>query len=88
MRNHYILPNQIHWFKWLQCFKDDKDIIKSKNVLVHSITNFADIKLGIREDNFDRYKADIMISKGRADPKMKEFELVKAVKIAIDKAEA
>lgn len=30
---------------WLQCFKDDKDIIKSKNIIVHNTTNFVDTRI-------------------------------------------
>ena len=35
------LSNYLHWFKWEQCFKDDKDIIKSKNIIVQSTTDFV-----------------------------------------------
>ena len=34
-----------HWFKWLQYFNEDKEIIKSKNILVHSTTTFVDTKI-------------------------------------------
>lgn len=39
------LSNYLHWFKWLQCFKDDKDIMKSKNIIVHSTTDFVDTRI-------------------------------------------
>ena len=39
------LANYLHWFKWMQCFKNDKDIIKSKNIIVQSTTNFVDTRI-------------------------------------------
>lgn len=39
------LTNYLHWFKWLQLFNEDKEIIKSKNLLVHSTVDFVDTKI-------------------------------------------
>lgn len=39
------LVNYLYWFKWLQNFSEDKEIIKNKNLLVHSTINFVDTKI-------------------------------------------
>lgn len=39
------LTNYLYWFKWLQLFIEDKEIIKSKNLLVHSTVDFVDTKI-------------------------------------------
>lgn len=39
------LDNYLYWFKWLQYFNEDKEIIKSKNILVPSTTTFVDTKI-------------------------------------------
>jgi len=37
--------NYIHWFKWLQNFKADKETVKAKNIIVHRATRFIDGKI-------------------------------------------
>lgn len=39
------LSNYLYWFKWLQFFNEDKEIVKSKNFLVHSNSNFVKINI-------------------------------------------
>ena len=39
------LSNYLYWFKWLQFFNEDKDIIKSKNFLVNSNSKFLKINI-------------------------------------------
>lgn len=39
------LANYIHWFKWLQNFKAEKETIKTKNLIVHSATKFVESKI-------------------------------------------
>ncbi|WP_294363771.1 hypothetical protein [uncultured Clostridium sp.] len=40
------------WYKWLQTFNNDKEVIKSKNMLIHSIIPFVDTKIiGYKERN-------------------------------------
>lgn len=39
------LSNYMAWYKWLESFNDDKEIIRTKNMLVHSIIPFVDIKI-------------------------------------------
>lgn len=36
------LQNYMSWYKWLRSFSNDKEIIKSKNMLIHSIVPFVD----------------------------------------------
>ncbi len=36
------LINYLYWFKWLQKFHDEKDIIRGKNILVHSAVPCVD----------------------------------------------
>lgn len=39
------LSNYLYWFKWIQIFSEDKEIVKSKNIIVHSTTKFADTRI-------------------------------------------
>ncbi|MCY6354809.1 IS1595 family transposase [Clostridium sp. ZS2-4] len=39
------LKNYLYWFKWLQFFDEDKELIKSKNFLVHSNSKFVKVKI-------------------------------------------
>ncbi|WP_297430281.1 hypothetical protein [Clostridium sp.] len=39
------LANYMYWFKWLQIFGAEKDTIKSKNLLVQSLTSHTDTRL-------------------------------------------
>ncbi len=39
------LSNYLYWFKWLQFFNEEKEIVKSKNFLVHSNSNFVKVKI-------------------------------------------
>ena len=39
------LPNYMSWYKWLQSFNNDKEVIKTKNMLIHSIIPFFDTKI-------------------------------------------
>lgn len=39
------LANYLYWFKWLEFFNEDKEIVKSKNMLVHSTVEFVDTKI-------------------------------------------
>jgi len=39
------LANYLCWFKWLEFFNEDKEIVKSKNMLVHSTIEFVDTKI-------------------------------------------
>lgn len=39
------LANYIHWFKWLQNYKAEKEIVKAQNVIVHSTTKFIDCRI-------------------------------------------
>lgn len=39
------LSNYMYWFKWLEIFNTEKDILKSKNLLVQSHTSHTDTKL-------------------------------------------
>ncbi|GIM28564.1 transposase [Clostridium polyendosporum] len=38
------LNNYIYWFKWLQYYKNDKDIVKIKNLIVQSNVVYCDVK--------------------------------------------
>lgn len=33
------------WYKWLESFNDDKEIIRTKNMLLHSVIPFVDTKI-------------------------------------------
>ncbi|MGL4361765.1 MAG: IS1595 family transposase [Cellulosilyticaceae bacterium] len=39
------LINYLYWFKWLQKFHDEKDIIRGKNILVHSAVPCVDTRI-------------------------------------------
>jgi len=39
------LPNYLHWFKWLQTFLDEKEIVKARQLLVNSSTKMTDSNL-------------------------------------------
>ena len=39
------LPNYMSWYKWLQSFSSDKEVIKTKNMLIHSVIPFVDTKI-------------------------------------------
>jgi transposase-like protein len=39
------LANYLHWFKWLKCFEDDKELIRNKNFIVHSVTKATDTRI-------------------------------------------
>lgn len=39
------LANYMYWFKWLQFFNTEKDIVKTKHLLVQSLTSHSDTKL-------------------------------------------
>jgi len=39
------LANYIYWLKWLQLFNTERDIIKSKNLMIHSNTAHIDTKI-------------------------------------------
>ena len=33
------------WYKWLESFNDDKEIIRTKNMLIHSVIPFVDTRI-------------------------------------------
>lgn len=39
------LINYLYWFKWLQTFNDEKDVVRSKNILVHSVVPCVDARI-------------------------------------------
>ena len=39
------LPNYLHWFKWLQTFLDEKEIVKARQLLVNGSTKSTDTNL-------------------------------------------
>ena len=39
------LSNYMAWYKWLESFNDDKEIIRTKNMLIHSVIPFIDTKI-------------------------------------------
>lgn len=39
------LANYLHWFKWLQTFSDEKDVIKAKHLLINASTKLTDTRL-------------------------------------------
>lgn len=46
------LSNYMTWYKWLETFNDEKDIIRTKNMLIHSVIPFVDTKIkGYRDRN-------------------------------------
>lgn len=49
------LTNYLHWFKWLQTFLDEKEIVKARQFLVNSSTKLTDTRIykySIREPNY------------------------------------
>jgi transposase-like protein len=40
------LSNYLYWFKWLQSFNDEKDLIKAKHLIVDNLTKKTDIRIG------------------------------------------
>lgn len=39
------LLNYMSWYKWLETFNDEKDIIRTKNMLIHSVIPFVDTQI-------------------------------------------
>jgi hypothetical protein len=39
------LSNYMAWYKWLESFNDDKEIIRTKNMLIHSVIPFVDTRI-------------------------------------------
>lgn len=39
------LPNYLHWFKWLQIFLDEKEMVKARQLHVNSTTMKTDTNL-------------------------------------------
>lgn len=39
------LSNYMAWHKWLESFNDDKEIIRTKNMLMHSVIPFVDTRI-------------------------------------------
>lgn len=39
------LSNYMVWYKWLESFNDDKEIIRTKNMIIHSVIPFVDTKI-------------------------------------------
>ena len=39
------LSNYMAWYKWLESFNDDKEIIRTKNMLIHSAIPFVDTRI-------------------------------------------
>lgn len=39
------LANYMYWFKWLQYFNNDKDIVKGNNFLIHSNSTYSRINI-------------------------------------------
>ena len=39
------LSNYMAWYKWLEIFNDDKEIIRTKNIPIHSVIPFVDTKI-------------------------------------------
>ena len=39
------LSNYMNWYKWLQSFNDEKETIRTKNLLVHSVVPFVDTRI-------------------------------------------
>lgn len=40
------MSDYLAWFRWIEYFKSDKDIIKIRNLLVHSHTVYTTSKTG------------------------------------------
>lgn len=48
------LSNYMSWYKWLQSFSTDKEVIKTKNMLIHSVIPFVDTKIeGYKERKYN-----------------------------------
>ncbi len=39
------LSNYMAWHKWLQNFNDEKEIIRTKNLIIHSVVPFVDTRI-------------------------------------------
>lgn len=39
------LGNYLYWFKWLQYFKEEKEILKGKNLLLNGATSVIQLKI-------------------------------------------
>lgn len=39
------LNNYLYWFKWLQDFDNDKELIKAKNFLIYTSSEFVKISV-------------------------------------------
>lgn len=39
------LSNYVAWYKWLESFNNDKEIIRTKNMLIHGVIPFVDTKI-------------------------------------------
>jgi len=39
------LSNYLYWFKWLQSFNDEKDLVKAKHLIVDSLTKLTDLRI-------------------------------------------
>ncbi|WP_404988894.1 IS1595 family transposase [Clostridium culturomicium] len=39
------LSNYMAWFKWLQSFSDEKELIRTKNMIIHSVVPFVDTRI-------------------------------------------
>jgi transposase-like protein len=48
------LINYLYWFKWLQSFNDEKDLIKAKHLIIDSLTKLTDLRI-------DEYKTRLPI---------------------------
>lgn len=39
------LANYLHWYKWLKTFEEDKELIRNKNLVVHSVAKPTDTRI-------------------------------------------
>ena len=39
------LSNYMSWYKWLESFNNKKDVVRTKKMLIHSITPFVDTRI-------------------------------------------
>lgn len=44
------INNYIAWYKWLLLFNNDKDIVRTKNMLIHSIISFVNTSIKLYKD--------------------------------------
>lgn len=44
------IDNYMAWYKWLKMFDDDKDIIRTKNILIHSIIPFVNTTIKLYKE--------------------------------------